>query len=225
MELTRESWTQTDYDAFAAYLKENADEKYKAFTMKLTPNTYDLYGVRVPLLRTFSKAIAKGNFREFLNFLPKMNHELILSYGFTAGMAKWSYDEMKACVDRVVPLLYNWAQVDMICNTIKDNRHFDDLEAYLTSPQEFVRRFGIIRMLSSYVCEEYVDRVLESALNVKCGEYYVDMALAWLYSVCYVKFPEKTQRIFPSLSPEVLKKTKQKIRDSFRVDRSRKSNL
>ena len=32
MELTKEIWTQSDYDEFAEYLKTLADEKYKKFS-------------------------------------------------------------------------------------------------------------------------------------------------------------------------------------------------
>ena len=35
MELTKEIWTQSDYDEFAEYLKTLADEKYKKFSDSL----------------------------------------------------------------------------------------------------------------------------------------------------------------------------------------------
>ena len=38
MELTKEIWTQSDYDEFAEYLKTLADEKYKKFSDSLVPN-------------------------------------------------------------------------------------------------------------------------------------------------------------------------------------------
>ena len=40
MELTKEIWTQSDYDEFAEYLKTLADEKYKKFSDSLVPVSY-----------------------------------------------------------------------------------------------------------------------------------------------------------------------------------------
>ena len=48
MELTKEIWTQSDYDEFAEYLKTLADEKYKKFSDSLVPSGTQSIGIRVP---------------------------------------------------------------------------------------------------------------------------------------------------------------------------------
>ena len=50
MELTKEIWTQSDYDEFAEYLKTLADEKYKKFSDSLVPGGTQSIGIRVPIL-------------------------------------------------------------------------------------------------------------------------------------------------------------------------------
>ena len=62
MELTREKWTQTDYDALVEYLKTLADDEYKKFSDGLVPDTEFSFGIRVPVLRKTAKDIAKGNY-------------------------------------------------------------------------------------------------------------------------------------------------------------------
>ena len=66
MELTRDTWTQDDYRELTEYLKTLADEKYKQFSGGLVPGAELSYGIRVPMLRQTAKAIAKGNYNEFL---------------------------------------------------------------------------------------------------------------------------------------------------------------
>ena len=71
MELTKEIWTQSDYDEFAEYLKTLADEKYKKFSDSLVPGGTQSIGIRVPILRQTAKAISKGD-----QAIRSSNHKL-----------------------------------------------------------------------------------------------------------------------------------------------------
>ena len=48
-------------------LMELSDKKYQAFSSKLLPNTDNILGVRLPVLRKIAKRISKGNYNLFLN--------------------------------------------------------------------------------------------------------------------------------------------------------------
>ena len=53
------------------------------------------------------------------------------------------------------------------------------------------------------------------------------MAAAWALSVCYVKFPKKTECILEreALDEEIRRKAVQKIRESLRVTKEEKERL
>ena len=93
--------------------------------------------------------------------------------------------------------------------------------SYLESDNEFIVRVGIIFLLYYYMSDEYIDYVFELINNVKVRAYYVDMAIAWLISVAFVKYKEKTIVFLDNndLDVEIIRMTVQKIRDSKRVDK------
>ena len=71
------------------------------------------------------------------------------------------------------------------------------------------------------------DRVLEILGKVHHEGYYVKMAAAWAVSVCYVKFPEKTEVFLRKnlLDDFTHNKAIQKIRESYRVSKEDKERL
>ena len=82
-------------------------------------------------------------------------------------------------------------------------------------------------LLSHFVDEEHIDSVLRLMEGVRHEGYYAKMVVAWTLSVCYVKFPEKTEKILRngSLDNFTQNKTIQKIRESYRVSKEDKQRL
>lgn len=83
-----------------------------------------------------------------------------------------------------------------------------------------------------FVNQEFLERVLAVLENIKgekiTGEaYYVKMAVAWAVSVCYVKFPEITEKFLQKNSLDAFTHNKaiQKIRESYRVSKEAKERL
>lgn len=84
---------------------------------------------------------------------------------------------------------------------------------------EFEIRFGVVMLMSYFLTEEYIERVLLQMEKVRKGDYYVDMAVAWCLATARAKFDERTQEFVrnATLTPSVIKKYEQKVRDSLRV--------
>ncbi len=84
---------------------------------------------------------------------------------------------------------------------------------------EFEIRFGVVMLMSYFLTEEYIGRVLLQMEKVRKGDYYVDMAVAWCLATARAKFDERTQEFVRNacLTPSVIKKYEQKVRDSLRV--------
>ena len=89
-------------------------------------------------------------------------------------------------------------------------------------------RFGIVTLLDYFIKEEYLDEILRITLPLETEEYYINMAIAWLYSVMLVKYYDFTIKIFETrLIKNVLVHNKaiQKARESLRVSDERKKYL
>ena len=101
------------------------------------------------------------------------------------------------------------------------------LQPYLNSAQEFHIRFGLVQLLDYYVNETYLFQVLEAVQQVKQEDYYVNMAQAWLISICYREFPKET---FPVLRENSLNdfthnKAIQKITESLKTSKEEKERV
>ncbi|MBY6915709.1 DNA alkylation repair protein [Clostridium botulinum] len=215
------------------YIKEKifelSDSKYKEFHSKLCPNTNNIVGVRVPILRNLAKEIAKGNWIDYLSQPENEYYEEIMLQGMVIGLAKMDIDERIKYIEEFVPKIYNWGICDTFCAGLKcfksnKEKGFELLNRYLDSQKEFELRFAIVLLLDFYIVDEYIDRVIEILDNIHHDGYYVKMAVAWAISICYIKYPEKTMTYLKDnkLDDFTYNKALQKITESYRVDKDEK---
>ena len=101
------------------------------------------------------------------------------------------------------------------------------MKKYLSSEREFDVRFALVMLTGYYIDEEYIDRVLEISKNIKHEGYYAKMANAWLLSICFVKFYDKTVEFIKGAGLDIFTHNKaiQKARESRRIDPQRKEEL
>jgi len=225
MEWNLTHWTATDYDHFLDDLKTLAEEDYRKFHEKIINANNNLLGVRVPKLREISKQIAKGNVTEYIKVCKNNYTEETMLRGFVIANAPLDYFHFQMETDDFVKLVDNWAICDTFCSSLKKpiakNREefFQHINIYLLSPNPWIVRVGLISMLSNYMDEEHISKILTRCDRVKQDDYYVQMAQAWLLATAIGKFPEQTKKYLRRhhLSKSVLKKASQKARDSKRV--------
>lgn len=210
-------------------LFELSDDKFKTFHSRLCPNTDNIIGVRLPLLRQLAKEIAKGDWRNFLSNSKEEYYEEILINGLVIAYAKCDVEERLNYIESFVPKIDNWAICDSFCNTLKfvnKNKEimWEFIQSYLKSYNEFEIRFAVVIILNYYITEDYINLVLKTLDNIKHDGYYVKMAVAWAISMCFVKFEEKTMAYLKdnSLDDFTYNKSLQKICESLRVDKNTK---
>ena len=82
-------------------------------------------------------------------------------------------------------------------------------------------------MLFHYVDEEHIDALLAYADTFSHDAYYARMAMAWMISICFIKFPEKTMEYLKhsKLDNWTYNKSLQKTIESLRVDKRTKDVL
>ncbi len=215
-----------------AELDKCAEEKFRSFNARIVKNTtYDLIGVRVPKLREIAKSVPKAARKDFLDGFyaePVHTFESVAVAGLVAA-GKGDYAFTKDALGRIIPLFDSWAHTDTVIPTLKwadKDKLLCDFEYLLDRDGQFEVRAYVI-MLFDCVTDDRVDFVLDKIKSVRTGEYYVDMALAWLAAECLVKFYDRTIPLIEgkTLDRFVHNKAIQKARESFRVSDEQKAYL
>ena len=95
-------------------IEELSDEKYKKFHTSLCPNTIEIVGVRVPILRNLAKEIVKeGNVEEYLETARDNSYEEILLQGMALGAWKTSIENFAKYLELFIPKINSWAVCDV----------------------------------------------------------------------------------------------------------------
>lgn len=207
------------------------DDDYRAFAIKGILTDYPFLGVRTPDLRSLAKEIEKSDEKEdFLKQEPQSYEELTMQ-GFI--IASLPYEEMKTRLPEYVAKIDNWATTDMVVSSLKSiKKHREDflpeVDKFLNSPHEFTVRTGLICLKAYYITPDYLAVIFDRIVSVKDREeYYIKMAVAWLVSECFIKYPDETYgflnaKILPAWTQN---KSISKIRDSYRVEKEIKDSL
>lgn len=226
MQLTYYSdWDKEKYQLFLKELFLLADQKYLEFNKRIIFTNDQMIGIRALQLRKISKELSKSNFTSFLKCDYCGYFEELLIRGILLSYIK-DYDEFILYLDVFIKYIDNWAICDMALSSykivIKNREKFiNKILEYISSENEFIVRVGVIFLLDYYLVDEYIDYVFKLINSIKYRAYYVDMAIAWLISVAFVKYKKKTIIFLDNndLDNEIIRMTIQKIRDSKRVNK------
>ena len=205
-------------------LIELGDDGYREFTSKLIPGCDTIIGVRMPVLRSLSKEIMKGDWRAFLSEPGPYCHEEKLLMSLVIVNAKMCMDERLAYLERFIPHIDNWA----VCDSLTVKRDEGEMLwnfslRFFDRPGEYEKRFAAIMMMK-FIDDEHIDRVLTELVRVKHEGYYLRMGVAWALSFCYITYPEKTLKAMneSDLDRFTFNKTLQKITESLKIDKETK---
>ncbi|MGN0172937.1 MAG: DNA alkylation repair protein [Acutalibacteraceae bacterium] len=206
-------------------LLDMADESYKNFHKKLIPTVDEdlIIGVRTPELRKYAKSIygtEKAN--NFLKVLPHKYYEENNLHAFLIEQIK-DFDKCAEEVTKFLPFIDNWATCDMMSPKIfKTNpqKTFELIQKWIKSNSIYTVRYAIVTLMSNFLDEYFSKKHLDMVKNAICDEYYINMAIAWYFSMALVKQYEKTIPLFENRLIEnkwVHNKSLQKARESRRI--------
>lgn len=223
--------TKEDYAKFQANLISQADISYKIFQEKLIPGENTLIGIRIPLLKQMAKEISK-NSGAFIKYNPHSYYEEKVLHGLVLGYLKIDFNALIKLIEDFLPHNDNWAINDITCANLKifkknKKEGFSFIQKLLVSENHLDIRFALVLLLNYYVEENYLNSIFEISNRTTKKEYYVQMAIAWLLSICYIKFPEPTKLFLRDckLDDFTYNKTISKICDSYRVNPKDKEML
>ena len=208
------------------------DLGYREFTLPLLPNLAPerMIGVRMPAMRALAKELHRaGEDEDFLAALPHEYHEENCLHAFLIGEIK----DIGRCLEeteRFLPFVDNWS----VCDTIKPkcfrkNRAalLEKIPVWLASDRTYTVRFGIGMLMSHFLDGDFRPEYLDWVAELRSGEYYVNMMIAWYFATALAK---QYEAALPILQRERLErwthnKTIQKAVESYRVPEEHKTEL
>lgn len=216
------SWNQENYKEFLNFLKTKQDLKYQEFHSKIISSN-NLIGIKTEELKKIAKEISKGDYKSFIKNNNSPLYEPIMIEGFIYSYLKIPFQELIEYLNNYLPKLNCWAHVDLLISNLKTFEKNQELgfkyaKKLIHSKNNWIKRTGIIILLNYYLHDIYIDKTLEIVSKIKTNDYYVKMAVAWLISVSYIKYKEKTLIYLVNLEDNfIYNKTLSKIVDSKRI--------
>ena len=210
------------------------DENYRRFHAKLIPDIPidNIIGVRTPVLRKYAKEVAKlPEANIFLESLPHIYYEennlhgALLSLLYPKDIIAFMEQ-----LERFLPYVDNWATCDMLSPKIF-KKHlsyvYERVQKWLQSDAVYTIRLGIVTLMGFYLDDAFEPEMLQLVANVRSEEYYVNMAVAWYFSMALVKQYDATLPYIQNrvLEPWTHNKSIQKAIESRRIPQETKAYL
>lgn len=213
-------------------LRSFADGEYAAFQLGLIPGVAPerVLGVRTPALRKLARELrGTAEAEQFMAELPHGYYDENNLHGLLINEMR-SYDAALAALEAFLPHVDNWATCDILSPRAFKTRPeglMDEVRAWLSSGRTYTVRFGLGVLLGFYLDEGFDAGQLELAAGCCCGEYYIDMMVAWYFATAAAKQPEGALPYIYErrLSRWVHNKTIQKCVESRRISPELKERL
>ena len=209
-------------------INANIDADYAKFHSALILGK-EIKGVRIPVLRQIAKEFAV--YEDFLQNVSLNSYENISIVCYYIGLTCKDYSSLQPKLDFILPYIDNWAICDTFVSSLKclkkdsENNFIPVIYDYLQCGQCFANRFAIVTLMTYYLKNgNLIEEIFNKIIVLQNADYYIDMAIAWLVSMAFVKDREVTLNLLKSnkLHPFVQNKSISKICDSFRVSKEDK---
>lgn len=224
------TYSNEKYQELMENLYAQKDENYRKFHQKLLKDDkIKVIGIRTPLLKKIAKKISKEDYLGFIKYNSHQTYEETVLHGLILGFIKVPENELLALISEFIPYVDNWATNDLTTANLKAFEHIsiDKVLQYTKSTNPWEIRFGLTLLLDYYIKEENLKTIYTVCDTINSTHYYVNMAIAWLLSICYIKYPQMTFKYLKNchLDKFTLNKTISKICDSYRVSKEDKNTV
>lgn len=221
-----ETWNKKTYEIFINKLKKQSDKKYKEMQKRIIKNdNIKIIGIRMPELKKIAQKI--NNYKNFIKYNKHIYLEENILHGLLLGKIKEEKELLRE-INLFIPYIDNWETCDTVCANLKQFKkiNINVIKTYINK-NPWSQRFGLVLLLDHYIKKEHLNIIYGICENIKTDEYYVKMAISWLLSICYIKYPEDTLNFLnkANLDKFTHNKTISKICDSKRINSETKEKL
>lgn len=200
------------------------NDQYAAFNKSIVNTKMPVIGVRVPDLRRLARGLAPNMSAADISKLLTAKNEsfdYVLLCGLLITHARLDDQTTIDLAKQYLPCVDSWAHIDTF---VEKKRRFagevwwDFALECLQSEAEFTVRYGVISLMTNFLDESHINQVFAALRRIKHDDYYVKMALAWLYATAAVNFFELTLAELESghIDAWTRNKAYQKMRESRR---------
>ena len=212
------------------------DPQNAAFQAKLTPGIERnrFLGIRVPLLRTYAKELAKCPERaqECSRFLAELPHKYFdenMLHALLVSQIK-DYSECLCALEHFLPFVDNWATCDQLSPRALGRdlpRLLERVRAWLASGRTYTIRFGVNMLMTWFLDDAFDPCQLEWAAAIDSQEEYVRLGVAWYVATALYKQPEATLPLIEArrLEPWTHNRAIRKAIESRRIPEETKAYL
>lgn len=197
---------------------------------KIKKDLYEIkrtaFGLSIPEIRKLAKKLAKDDYKEFLIQNKNDDYWMKILHAFLLGYISADINILLRYFEDFIPFVDDWAVNDSLCQNFKQARKFQKevwsmLMKYKNSKKEFEVRVVAVMLLSHYMNDDYIDKVINVINNLHTNAYYSRMGVAWAVAEICSKYPEKCLEYLNSknnkLDDWTYNKSLQKMRESYRV--------
>ncbi len=207
------------------------EDNLKKFSASLIPNIESerILGIRLPLIRKTASALTDTEREELLKSLPHCYHEEYQLHSFVICKTQ-DYGECVSQLEEFLPYVDNWAVCDSIrpeCFKKNRKRLLSDIDRWLKSEHIYTKRFAIEMLMVHFLDGDFSPCILKRVADVKSGDYYLDMMVAWFFATALAKRWDESIPYIENrrLDTWVHNKTIQKAIESYRVPDENKALL
>lgn len=217
-----------NYQELLETFKRNSDKKFNDFSRTITNSGVPSFGCTVPFVRSLAKCFEA---QEVLSLPTHEYLEVDMLKGIAVSSCKLPFAEKTPFLTEFAYTIENWAVCDVSdvkVPTAERARYFDYFCGLVKSDKVFVCRYGTVNLLANYLDSEHIGKVFAALGTIALyGEYYVDMAVAWLIATAMAKCREQTIAYMENEGKTVLNvftynRALQKMRDSRRISQEDK---
>ncbi len=227
-----ETYTECRERILSAPSEGRISDGFSENNNKILNCDYASIGLRIPFVKKLACFVPLSNRDEVMSGFFADGDLLFEKTLFAGclGARKGDYDATREYMRRIIPLFGSWAHTDSVVPCLRwtdTDAVLDDFSYLLRDGLPYGVRFYIIYIMNN--CLAGMPKFALDTLknDVRFGEYYVDMAAAWLIAESLVKqysitLPYLEGGAFP---PFVHNMAIKKARESFRISADRKSYL
>lgn len=217
------NWTKLYYQNFLSYLNDQQDLKYRDFHKSLLNADVNLIGIRTPKLKKIAKEISLGNYDNFIKLNTHKYYEETIIHALVISNLK-DINIVINYIDNFLNYIDNWATCDILCGSLKivnKNKEifFNYIKNKIKNTNPWIKRFCFVLLLDYFLEDKYIKEIFNLTNKYNTKDYYVNMAIAWLISIAYIKNKNATINYLKNnkLDNFTHNKAIQKIRESTRI--------
>lgn len=227
--LAKPIWQEEDDVELQKVLASLAEPQKVERSRKIINTQMPMLAITAPNITLVAKAIARGNYRSFLDCNFWDNYETVAINGSLICKIK-NLDVAARYLSDYAARVDNWAHCDIIDIPAngREQQILDLVQDFCAASEPFKRRISV-RLLFQFADKpQYAKTIFDTLDGFESEtEYYVNMICAWLAAECFVKQREATLKWLENnkLNSFTVNKAVQKCRDSFRVSPEDKEML